>query len=390
MESTIHPVHTLGHIDCPACEGLRALYSRSLSASMSFSEAADLYIQLRTLPSRRGRYIRQATETSYRQYLKSLGLFFGQMALADIKWYHLKAYQDTRLAGVDMFVRYRRPQDAKPRKLKDGSVLPPKGKQPCPTKPAHVNQELCLLNSILRRAGAWTGELEENYEELDEEYPENPQALTLEEQNLWLNVSRSAAKWKIVHLYSLLAFDTTCSTNELRHLRLADVNLHHQTICIPSAGTKTAPRNRTIVVESGDAIWALQELLKRASEKGSNQALHYLFPLGSNRTYDPTKPMSNSGLKKRWAEVRLASGLLNFTPYDCRHTGITRMAESGYPIPVIMARAGHLSPRMTQHYTQVSLAAQRHWAKVAHDRRLPVQDEYRSAPSWGYQDLRVG
>jgi hypothetical protein len=64
--------------------------------------------------------------------------------------------------------------------------------------------------------------------------------------------------------------------------------------------------------------------------------------------------MSNSGLKKLWQEVREATGLLQFRPYDTRHTAITRYAESGTPVAVIMALAGHISPRMNQHYTHIS------------------------------------
>jgi hypothetical protein len=64
--------------------------------------------------------------------------------------------------------------------------------------------------------------------------------------------------------------------------------------------------------------------------------------------------MSVQGLKKPWQEVREATGLLQFRMYDTRHTAITRLAEGGVPVTVIMDLAGHISPRMTQHYTHVS------------------------------------
>lgn len=363
-----YQTHTLGHIDCPACEGLRAMFSRSLSAEMRFSQAADLYIELRTLPTTKGSYLRKNTETNYRRYIESLKLFFAEMKLSDIKWWNLKAYQVARLEGREPFIRFRRPQDAKPRMI-NGVVIPAKGKTSCPTKAAHVNQELCLLCSVLRRAGAWTGELEENYEELEEGWPEIPPALAPEQQKLWLNISRMKPRWEIVFLYSIVAFDLTCSTNEMRSFRLGDINLHHGTINVPPEGTKIAPRNRTITLDSADVIWAIKKLLERAGRLGCKDALHYLFPAAQSKVYDPSRAMSSSGLKKLWIEVQQATGLPNFTPRDTRHTGITRMAEAGYPIPVIMARAGHLSPRMTRHYTQVSLAAQRRWAHIATQRK---------------------
>lgn len=379
--------HTLAHIDCPACEGLKAMFSRSISPDMLFSTAADLYIELRTLPTTRGSYIRKTTEINYRRHIASLKLFFSEMTLSDIKWWNLKAYQVARLEGREPFIRFRRPQDAKPHMVR-GIEIPPKGKTPCPTKPAHVNQELCLLNSILRRAGAWNAELEENYEELEEGYPEIPPALAPEQQKLWLNVSRMKPRWEVVFLYSVVAFDLTCSTNEMRAFRLGDINLHHGTINVPPEGTKIAPRNRTITLDSADVVWAVKKLIERAAKLGARDALHYLFPAAQSKVYDPTRPMSNSGLKKLWAEVQEATGLKNFTPRDTRHTGITRMAESGYPIPVIMARAGHLSPRMTRHYTQVSLAAQRRWAAIASKRKDASMradpDEFMPQADWNY------
>jgi hypothetical protein len=64
--------------------------------------------------------------------------------------------------------------------------------------------------------------------------------------------------------------------------------------------------------------------------------------------------MTVSGLKKPWEEVREASKLTWFRQYDCRHTAITRLAEGGTPMATIMKRAGHVSPKMTDHYTHIS------------------------------------
>jgi len=64
--------------------------------------------------------------------------------------------------------------------------------------------------------------------------------------------------------------------------------------------------------------------------------------------------MTVSGLKKPWEEVREASKLTWFRQYDCRHTAITRLAEGGTPLATIMKRAGHISPKMTDHYTHIS------------------------------------
>jgi integrase len=106
-----------------------------------------------------------------------------------------------------------------------------------------------------------------------------------------------------------------------------------------------------------------------ARHRGACDAQHYLFTwraLGG--IYDPTKPMSESGIKVGWNEVRAATGLKWFRQYDCRHTAITRLAESGVPVDVIMARAGHVSQKMRQHYTHISQASQRKW--LEHSQRF--------------------
>jgi site-specific recombinase XerD len=70
--------------------------------------------------------------------------------------------------------------------------------------------------------------------------------------------------------------------------------------------------------------------------------------------------MTDSGLKRQWQEVREKTGLLWFRQYDLRHTAITRLAEAGTPLSVIMSMPGHVSEKMREHYTHISTAAKIH------------------------------
>lgn len=82
---------------------------------------------------------------------------------------------------------------------------------------------------------------------------------------------------------------------------------------------------------------ALEWLLSRAASLGANEPNHYLFPFRRPpKPFDPTRPMTVSGIKAQWNEVRLASGLNWFGQYDTCHTAITRYAENWIPISVIM------------------------------------------------------
>jgi hypothetical protein len=112
---------------------------------------------------------------------------------------------------------------------------------------------------------------------------------------------------------------------------------------------------------------------------------HYVFPFHQGQTYDPERPMTVWGLRKAWDGVRSASGIEWFEPRDLRHTAITRMAEAGVPIQVIMSFAGHISPRMQQHYTAISMQAKRRWAAAAWaNADMPFQPPLPGLPG-GYQ-----
>lgn len=336
------------------------------------------------------RYIRVNTETAFRNQVKSVSLFFGDTKLEDIFWGNMKDYQRARIAGdAPWFHRHRRPQDAKPRLLKDGTVLPPKGRISCPAKPQQVNQEMQLLKRIMTFAGCWRADDKKYFKYLQEEESDVARALTPDEQHAWLDMCRAQERWSLILWWCLVAFHTTMSTNELRGLRLGDVRLQQELIVVPWPCAKNKARKRTITIEDPDAVWALQCLLERAKDMGSIEPRHYLFPAWDPRknVYIVERPMSGSGLKKKWQEVREATGLLKFRAYDTRHTGITRSAEDGLPVDVIMRRAGHLSDEMRDHYTQISDAAQRRWMRGGPDRgyRRPPQS---SRPGDHHVDAR--
>lgn len=330
----------------------------AITPSTAFSEAADAWLHARASDSgnRWGfRELRKSTEDSYRAYVTSLKLFFGTLPLEAIRLDHIARYQQTRRTGAEPFVRYRRPQDAKGKTLADGTVIPPRGKTPCPASAKRVNQELAVLIRILRRARLWGEEQEELYEPLIENFEEIPRALTPAEQRHWLRVAYSNSRWHLVYHYSVLAFATCMGTNEIRSLRFCDINAAAGCLTVPVEGAKNRYRHRTIRFGTPEAAYAVEWLLARANSLGAKEPQHYLFPRrNAPERWDATKPMTESGIKKAWEEVRAAAHLSWFRQYDCRHTAITRLAEAGTPIGVIMSLAGHISPLMTRHYTHIS------------------------------------
>jgi integrase len=322
-----------------------------ISASLSFSVASALWLESRSFSSVAGavaaRYIRKTTEHSYRQYVSSLNLFFGNLSLAHIHLGHLRQYQEARVSGSPPFVRKRRPNK---------NVEP----APCPVTPKKVNQELSILKMIMRRAGCWAQEMDDFYQPFREDQGEIQRALIPDEQRLWLDCCQLKEAWHVVGWYSVLAFETSMSTNEIRSLRVGDINLTARIINIPAAGAKNRFRQRTIPIHSADGLWAAEQLLHRASYLGARSPQHFLFPFRRPPAeFDPTRPMTVSGIKRSWNEIRAASGLTWFRPYDTRHTAITRWAEGGIRPEIIRAMAGHVSERMMLHYVHICEAAMR-------------------------------
>lgn len=359
--------HTAGHVRCPACDRAREMTLARIVPSLPFKEAAQLWLDSRSidpslqpLPHKRARFIKDNSKKAYAENVKNLSLFFGELRLDEIHIGHLRQYQEARIAGNPPFVRKRRPNRNCP-------------VAPCPAGPRKVNAELALLKRILQKSiyivettvgpvhvSSWSKEMEEYYEPFQEDVPDVQRALTVEEQQRWLAVASTQQRWWIIYWYSLLAFETSMGTNEMRSLRIGDVNLYHGIVNVPQEGGKNKYRVRTIPLISAEAKWAAEQLLARARDLGASSPMHYLFPFKYKaQKHDPTKPMGDTGLKVRWEEVREAAGLKWFRMYDTRHAAITRWAEQGKDISDIMAMAGHVNRRMTEHYTHISEQAKR-------------------------------
>jgi len=297
-----------------------------------FRQAAQQWLESKSFhpinPSKHARYVSPRTFQDYEQYVQMLNRFFGELPVAAISSAHLRQYQQHRTATAGA---------------------------------NKINQEMGVLVRILRRAGAWTSELDQFYQPLAYVEPDIPRAMTPEEQQRFLMTAATRPRWEIVYRYALLALHTTLSNCEVRGLRVADIDLVSQVLYVRREHAKNRHRIRTVPL-TAEARWAAEQLLERARCLASSPVLpeHYLMPFRVARDrFDLFRPMSNSGLKKPFNEVRRAAGLPGLRIHDLRHSAITRLCEAGTPVTVIMSMAGHISERMRQHYTQISDQAKR-------------------------------
>lgn len=317
-----------------------------ISPSLPFREAAALWLESRTIRNSFGavtaRLVKPNTEKSYRSYISSLNLFFGDLPLNKIHLGHISEYQIARVNGDAPFVRKIRPNK---------NVVP----GPVPASPRKTNQELTLLRKLLLRAGCWGEDNQEFYRQLSVPYSNISPALTKAQRQHWLDVSALRPEWAIVNWYSHLAFGTSMGHIEMRYLRIGDVNLYHRTVSVASGGAKNQGRVRTIPLTAAEVLWACEQLLARAKDLGATSPLHYLFPWRQNpRPFDPSQPMSGSGIRKPWNQVRIVAGLHNFCPNHTRHTALTHWAEDGMKLEEMRRLAGHLGDStQTLHYARI-------------------------------------
>jgi integrase len=339
--------HTLGHLHCPACERAIALQAVELSPLMTFPEAFDIWIGQRVIENAgiwsNARYISDRSERDLRQYARAASKFFGLLPLGEIHAGHLREYQRARaLCDASCGAWEKRA----------GANL--------------IRKEIQTVIRVMRAAGAWTQRHEEAFEPLATVNNDVPHAMTPEEQHRWLHVASSREAWRVIYWWSLLALQTTAATNEMCALRFGDIFISQGILQVRNEGAKNKFRIRTVPLQTPEVIWALEGLMERARQMGASGPHHYLFPIHvTGDRYDPLRPMTAWGLRKPWDAMRSATNLDWLTPYDLRHTAITRMAEAGVPIQVIMSFAGHISPRMQQHYTTISMQAKRRWVAAA-------------------------
>src|SRR5262249_23745901 len=106
-----------------------------------------------------------------------------------------------------------------------------------------------------------------------------------------------------------------------------------------------------------DAWNAILSLYSRSRAIGGTESEHYVFPACEASHFDPSRPMAS--WRTAWRNLREAAGLPKLRFHDLRDHAITKLSESQASDSTIMAIAGHVSPKMLQHYSHVRLQAKR-------------------------------
>jgi integrase len=327
---------------------------RMIDPKMTFHQASDRFLELRRAPRLMGRvqYQNERTFRDLEQNIKRLNIFFGEMVLEEINVGLFGDYQHARAAG-----------DGFTRKLGKEVVTSIAGSN-------KINSELSLMIRIMKYANCWTPLMAQYYQRLQRVDTEFQPALTPEQQDRFLATAALRPEWEVVYWYTLVALHTTFSSDEMRTIRQGDINLNQAILGVNRRYAKNRFRRREVPLEDPDCIWALQRLLERAGKLVGNAPSAYLFPFRERKGhYVAEQPMGCTGIRKAFQEVRAAAGLPWFKLNGMRHTAITRFAEAGTPIVIIMRRAGHITPAMSAHYTHISEQAERQYVARSAERK---------------------
>ncbi|GEM_PF-4495512 len=118
--------HTLGHLECPACEAVneRLLSIDSKISTMTIRSAGKRFIEWRRP------YVKESTGEAFQTQFIALDRFFGDLHLDEISAWHLREYQRTRAANADAM--WKRTASA-----------------------GTINHEINSLSQVLEYAGLW-------------------------------------------------------------------------------------------------------------------------------------------------------------------------------------------------------------------------------------------
>jgi integrase len=231
-----------------------------------------------------------------------------------------------------------------------------------------INLELRIVISVLKEENLWKRSLKENYKPLSESESDVGQALTDEQLLKLERTARTNDRWFVAYHAEMLAANSGMRGGEIRKTVIGAVDLENRRIHIRRKATKTNKGAR-IVELNALAMVAVAKLYERAQRLGAVSPDHYLLPADLSKHVkngDPFKDrrgfdvtQHQQGWRTAWHNLRKKAGLEGIRFHDLRHTFITRMAENNVPLPVVRSMVGHMSAKVTEHYTHISTNAAR-------------------------------
>lgn len=361
------PSHTIGHVDCPACQAFDEMVKADLlgMANQTFEEAATVWQRVR----RNSNALRERTHEAVDEYVVALKKFFEGIVMRSMKPGMLRAYQTARKSNSLAVA---------------GNVCRPWQR---PASHTRINHELNVLAQMLRACKEWE-KIQPYYFPLSVPKWSPRQILSeKQEEDLFRNVA-GYPEAELAYCVAAITNNTTASGVELRCLKLENLFLRPageiSEIYIPPEACKNDHRPRKIALNDV-ALWAVRKVYQRALKLGSTKPEHYLFPFRTKRgLYDPTQPATRWFLRCSWNHLRDLSGFHRLRPHDLRHHAITRMLENGVDGDLVNTISGHVSRQMREYYSH-------HRTRVRYEAAQAIEPQYdiRKLVSEGRQRQKI-
>jgi integrase len=231
--------------------------------------------------------------------------------------------------------------------------------------PRAVNLELRILVNELKQENLWRP-IAEHYKPLKERESDKGRALNFQELQRLETAAASNPAWEVAYRCEVLAANTGMRGGEIRNLQLRDIDLELRRLRIRNAKTDAGVR---MVELNQSATEAVTRLYERAQVLGACEPHHFLLPCDLSRHTKDGDPLKGrfgfdvtrhqNGWRTSWRRLCKSVGLAGLRFHDLRHSFVTAMAERNVPLPVVQAMVGHMSAKMTAHYTHISTSAAR-------------------------------
>lgn len=352
--------HTIGHVDCHACEADRLALSRTSDLkTLTFKQAAAVCLDDEV------RYtgIKPRTHKDHRDFVRRLNTFFAELVVEKIHEGHILNYQRLRAQTAG---------------------------------PELINHEVSYLAHVLDKAGLWKA-IKPRVNRLAVPKKESGKALTPEQCECLVMCASSNPRWSVAYWGTLLSLNIGVGPGEVCHLRVKDVDVRNRMLDIRVDEQSGKNDYRADSYPMNDTmLWVCNRLLKRYYKICAEQGIepspeHFVLPyltscnkFAVEKTgYDPTRPMAS--WRTAWRSLLKKAGL-ELRSYDLRHTVSTQWQEDAELAPeVVQKLMRHGTKAMKKRYLHlrdktVANVLERHEVKPA-PKMIATEEGFISVPA---------
>jgi integrase len=150
---------------------------------------------------------------------------------------------------------------------------------------------MLVLTAVLKSARLWAP-LQESYGRLAVCKRGPGKSLTPEQTAKLIETAKTNDRWFVALCATVLAYATGCRAGEIKTLRLGDLELDSEQPCIRLAAENTKGRRDRKPALNDLGLWAVRELLKRATLLGAVAPAHHLLPADLSKTHQANRSPS--------------------------------------------------------------------------------------------------